>query len=308
METKAYRKDFSGLGWKMVISTVVIFAIQIGCQQLAILLKPEWAENYDIMFAVSMVPLYVIGYPVAFLLIKQKNTCSIEKRSMKTWQILLAFLMAYTLLVAGNLVGLGLTAGIGWIKGEPVTNALLEVVTGSNIWISAIYIVLLAPIYEEFLFRKLVCDRVVKYGQGTAVVVSGLVFGLFHLNFNQFFYAFLLGCFLAFIYVKTGRIKYTIILHMAINFVGSVIGGLVLSNLNMESPVSVGIYAIYCLCIYAVVIAGIILWIINKSKMKAAAGKVTIQKGNRFKTVVLNPGMLLYCVLCLAVMLVQAFM
>lgn len=308
METKEYKKDFSNLGWKMLISTILIFAIQIGCQQLAIVLKPEWAENYDIMFAVSMVPLYVIGYPITFLLLKQKNGQAIEKHTMKPWQVLLAFMMAYTLLIAGNLIGLGLTTGIGLIKGDSVTNALLEVVTGSNIWISAIYMVLLAPVYEEFLFRKLICDRTIKYGQGTAVIVSGLVFGLFHLNFNQFFYAFLLGGFLAFIYVKTGRIKYTIVLHMMINFVGSVVSGVLLAYIDMESPVGMVIYTIFSLFIYAVVIAGFVLWIINRSKINLTTGEVTLEKGKRFKTVIGNPGMLLYCVLCLAVMLVQAFM
>lgn len=308
METKEYKKDFSNLGWKMLISTILIFVIQVGCQQLAIVLKPEWAENYDIMFAVSMVPLYVIGYPITFLLLKQKNARTIEKHTMKPWQILLAFMMAYTLLVAGNLIGLGLTTGIGLIKGESVTNALLDVITGSNIWISAIYMVLLAPIYEEFLFRKLICDQTVKYGQGTAVIVSGLVFGLFHLNFNQFFYAFLLGIFLAFIYVKTGRIKYTIILHMMINFIGSVLSGILLAYLDMESPIGMCIYGVFSLFICAVVIAGIVLWIVNKPKIKVAAGEVVLEKGKRFKTVILNPGMLLFCILCLAVMFVQAFM
>lgn len=308
METKAYKQDFSRIGWKMLISTILIFVIQTGCQQLVIMLKPEWLENYDIMFAAGMVPLYVIGYPITFLIMKQKDVRRIEKHSMKPWQLFLAFMMAYTLLIAGNLAGLGMTAGISLIKGEPVTNALLNVITGSNIWISAIYIVLLAPIFEEILFRKLICDPIVKYGQGMAVIVSGLVFGLFHLNFNQFFYAFLLGCFLAFIYVKTGNIKYSIILHMMINFVGSVIGGLLLTEVDMESPIGMGIYGVYSLCIYAMVIGGIVLWAVNKSKIVLETGEVTIEKGNRFKTVVLNPGMLLYCILCLVIMVVQAFM
>lgn len=308
METKAYKKDFSRIGRKMIISTILILAIQIGCQQLVILLKPEWVENYDIMFAVGMVPLYVIGYPIVFLIMKQKDIRRIEKHSMKPWQILLAFMMAYSLLIAGNLLGIGVTAGIGLIKGEPVANELLNVITGSNIWISAIYMVLLAPVFEEILFRKLICDSMVKYGQGTAVIVSGFMFGLFHLNFNQFFYAFLLGCFFAYIYVKTGNIKYSIILHMMINFIGSVVGGLFLTKVDMESPIGMGIYAVYALFIYAVLIAGIVLWAVNKSKISLERGEVTIEKGSRFKTVVLNPGMLLYFILCLVIMLVQAFM
>ena len=67
-------------------------------------------------------------------------------------------------------------------------------------------------------------ERIVKYGELAAVLASGLFFGLFHGNLNQFSYAFLLGLFLGFIYVKTGKLGYTIGLHMAINFIGSSLG------------------------------------------------------------------------------------
>ena len=87
----------------------------------------------------------------------------------------------------GNIIGLALTTVIGLIKGEPVNNALLSVISDGNIWISAIYTVILAPVFEEILFRKLICDRVVQYGQRKAILISGLLFGLFHINFNQYF-------------------------------------------------------------------------------------------------------------------------
>lgn len=306
METKAYKKDFSRIGWRMLISTILITMIQTGSQALVLMLKPEWAANTDIMFAATMVPLYVIGFPLAFLLVRKKDAPVPERHSMKPWQIILAFMCAYGLLVVGNLVGLGLTTGIGLLKGNSVENPLLNVITGGNLWISAIYMVLLAPLFEEMLFRKLICDQTIRYGQGTAVVVSGIVFGLFHFNFNQFFYAFLIGCLFAFIYVKTGDIRYSVILHMMVNFVGSVLGGLMLTSIDMESPIGMAIYGIYGICIYAIAIAGIVLLLVNKSKLKVQAGEVTLAKGTRFRTVILNPGMLLYCILCLGVMIAQA--
>ena len=308
METTENKKEFSSIGLRIFIGTALIFAIQIGCQKLLVLLKPEWAENYDIMFAAGMVPLYVIGYPIALLLMRKKDGPVIEKHSMKPWQILLAFMSSYGLMIVGNLTGLVVTTGIGLIKGAPVQNVLLNAVTTGNIWISAIYIVLLAPFFEELLFRKLICDRTIKYGQGTAVIVSGLIFGLFHLNFNQFFYAFLLGCFFAYIYVRTGNVKYCIAIHMMVNFVGSLLGGLLLNNVDLQTPMGAMIFGLYGLCIYAIAIAGIILLLVNKSKITLKMGEIIIAKGQRFKTVILNPGMLLYIILCLAVMIVQALM
>lgn len=308
METKMQKKDFSSLGLRMIIGAVLITAVQLISQGAVLGNRPDWAGNINIVLAVTMIPLYVIGYPVTFLIMKKKDADRIEKHKMGIGQFILAFMMAYGLMIAGNIIGLMLTAGIGLIKGEPVTNALFNIVSEGNVWISAIYTVLLAPVFEEILFRKLICDRVIQYGQRTAVIISGLMFGLFHMNFNQFFYAAFLGGFFAFIYVKTGSLKYSIGLHMVINFMGSVVGGLLLQNVDMTQMTGMAIFGIYSICIYGIGIAGIVLFFVNWSRLKTAEGRSVIEKGNWFKTAILNPGMLLYCVAMIGVMIAQAFL
>lgn len=306
MDTKAYKKDFSSIGFRMLISTVIILVLQVGVLQIVLTLFPQWQDNFTIRLAVSMLPLYLLGFPIAFLLMRNHDVPAIEKHSMKPWQLVIAFLMLYGIMIIGNLIGLALTAGIGILKGAPVQNAMLNVITGTSLWVTSIFTVLCAPVYEEFLFRKLICDKVIKYGEGCAVVVSGLLFGLFHMNFNQFFYAFFLGCFLAFLYVKTGNLKYTILLHMALNFVGSVLGGIILT-LDQSDPFTLIINAVYSLCIFAIAISGIVLLIVKHHSFSLAPGEIVLEKGQRFKTVILNPGMILFCLVLFAIMIAQAF-
>lgn len=306
MNTKAYKKDFSGIGIRMLISTAVILLLQIGAQQLALSLFPQLQDNFTILLIVTMLPLYVLGFPFSFVLMRNRDIPAIEKHSMRPGQIAIAFLMAYGVLIIGNLIGLGLTAGIGLLKGTPVQNSLLNIITGGPLWLTAVFTVLCAPIYEELLFRKLICDKVLKYGEGCAVALSGLIFGLFHMNFNQFFYAFFLGCFFAFIYVKTGNLKYTILLHMMINFMGSVLGSIIL-NLDLTKPYAIIISAVYSLCVFAIAIAGIILLIVNRRALTLKPGEIVIEKGQRFKTIILNAGMILFCLISLTIMIVQAF-
>ncbi len=83
------------------------------------------------------------------------------------------------------------------------------------IWLLAI---IAAPIFEEIIFRKLVLDRVGRFGETPAVLCSALIFGLAHQNAGQFFLAFLLGILFARIYLRTGKIVYTMLLHFMINF------------------------------------------------------------------------------------------
>lgn len=303
---KAYKKDFSSIGIRMLISTVVILALQTGASALLLTIFPQWQGNFAISLTVTMLPLYLIGFPISFALIRDKNAPVIEKHSMTVGQFIIAFLMLYGIMIVGNLIGLAFTAGIGIIKGAPVQNAMVNLVTGGSLWVTAIFTVLCAPVFEELLFRKLICDRTVKYGEGVAVMVSGLLFGLFHMNFNQFFYAFFLGCFLAFLYVKTGTLKYTILLHMILNFFGSVLGAVVMT-LDQSNPLMLIIMSVYSLFICGIVIAGIVLLIVMRRKMTLNPGEIVIEKGQRFKTVILNVGMLLFCIVLFAIMIVQAF-
>ena len=74
-----YRKDFSGLGFRMACSAVLILAIQTAGQYIVAAINPDWAENMDIMLAATMVPLYVLGYPLAFLILRSKEKLVIEK-------------------------------------------------------------------------------------------------------------------------------------------------------------------------------------------------------------------------------------
>lgn len=191
MDVRTYKCFFSGVGFRMIACSIVINAMQIVFRVLLIRAGVNIQRDYNIEFAAAMIPTYLIGYPVSYLIIGDGNDKrAIEKRRMKPAHFFIAFMMGYALMMIGNIIGLIVTYGIGVIKGEPVNNALQDIVMDSNIWIISIYTVLLAPILEELLFRKVLCDRIVKYGQGITILLSGLMFGLFHGNFNQFFYAF----------------------------------------------------------------------------------------------------------------------
>lgn len=305
MHTNTYKKDFSNIGIRMLISTAVIFLIQTYVQKFALTLFPQWQDDITLLLVVSMVPLYLIGFPFSFVLMRNKDVPSVEKHPMTAGQLVVSFLICYGIMIVGNLIGLGLTAGIGLLKGSPVQNALLNVITGGSLWVTAIFTVLCAPVFEELLFRKLICDKVVKYGEGITVMLSGLIFGLFHMNFNQFFYAFFLGCFFAFLYVKTGCLKYTILLHMAINFWGTVLGSIILS-LDQTKPYALIITVVYSLCVYGMAITGIVLLIRKRRSLTCQPGEIVIEKGQRFKTMILNVGMSLFCLAMLTVMIVQA--
>ena len=310
MDIKAYKKDISGLGFRMLACALIIYGVQIIAQVLLMKINEEWAGDINILLAVTMISQYVIGFPIAFLIMGDGvDMRAIEKRKMKPGHFFVSFAMGYTLMIAGNIIGLIATYLIGLLKGGAVFNSLDTIVGETNIWITSIYTVLCAPVFEEFLFRKMICNRVIKYGQGMAIMLSGLMFGLFHGNYNQFFYAFFIGCFFAFIYVKTGKIQYTIGLHMIVNFIGSVGSGLFLQYVDLEhlTGLTLIIVAFYVIVVYGIAIAGFVLLLVNLSKLKVDEGVIRIDKDRRSEVMIVNVGMILYGLFFIIMMDYQAF-
>ena len=81
------------------------------------------------------------------------------------------------------------------------------------------YVCILGPIMEEVIFRGFILKSMQKYGNLTAIIVSSILFSMFHLNLVQFVPPILIGFVLAFITIKSRSIVPSIIAHMFNNTV-----------------------------------------------------------------------------------------
>lgn len=321
-EMKDVKKQFSKIGLVLFLGTLIIYGIQILSYTIAGKV-PVIAENGSLSFLVGMLPMYIIAFPVIFLMFKKIPVqISGEKKKMPIHHLLAAFLISYAGTYICNIIGNIIASIVGVIKQSPVENVMLNVTSNINPAVNFFIIVICAPIMEELLFRKSIIDRTAKYGEGISIVFSGLLFGLFHGNLVQFSYAFWIGVFFGFIYIKTKNIVYPVILHMIINFLGSFIGAFIIevSGLNlinaeaseaelmavmMDNIVGLAILFLYMICIIGFVIAGIIIFLVNKKKFKLTAGEVTIEKGQKIKTIIFNLGVILYSIFWLVQIILQ---
>lgn len=83
----------------------------------------------------------------------------------------------------------------------------------------AFCICIVAPIAEEYIFRNLLLKPLRAYNDLSAALITGIVFGLYHGNFDQFAYAAILGTFYSIIAVRYNSIVPTVILHAANNII-----------------------------------------------------------------------------------------
>lgn len=77
---------------------------------------------------------------------------------------------------------------------------------------------IVSPFAEEVIFRGLIFNRMKRdYSVKAAILLSALMFGIYHGNSVQGLYGFLIGCLIAYIYERFGNLLYAILFHGAAN-------------------------------------------------------------------------------------------
>lgn len=294
-------------------------ALTSGLQALFLLLpeylsssiEPFWRSSWY-TWLMTFVPLYVIGIPVGIWIMKKVPCDHREPITLGGKNFFLFMLMCFPIMYGGNLIGTLLSS---LLSGGNATNGLFSYAFDDNP-LKIVVMVILAPLLEEYLFRKQLIDRTARYGEKTAILFSALAFGLFHMNLYQFFYAFGLGLLFGYVYLRTRRLRYSVIMHMVINGLSSVIVPLLLSKVGTDTfvqmaagqydeaaliailPDMVG-FILYAVVILGLSVAGLVVLIVKAPKLVYLPSSEEIPKRERFKAVYCNIGVILFIIFCL---------
>lgn len=218
------KKTFGIIGWGFFAFAIVSVLMQgVSAAIINIISKNNINSlPLSVTFLITFVPMYVIALPLLLFIIRKLPKFKIAPTSIPLIELIKYFCMCITIMYIGNLVGTGLSYIISSIFGKTPNNNLADLIGKADLFNTMLFMVILGPIMEEIVFRKILIDRTVDFGERNAMFLSALMFGLFHMNLFQFFYAFGIGLIFSFIYIKTKKIIYTIIFHVTINFLGSV--------------------------------------------------------------------------------------
>ena len=101
----------------------------------------------------------------------------------------------------------------------------LDEIFGQNLFMDVLVFALLAPIFEEILFRGVVQKRLGKMiNIHVAVFLQAVIFGAVHMNLLQGSYAFVLGVFMGYVYYFFDSIWYVIAIHVSFNATSTLLG------------------------------------------------------------------------------------
>lgn len=311
-EKAGAQKDYS---WCM-FCVFVLLAVGTALQFLGLrgvgkfwpeLLETEWG-----IWVFGFAPLHLIAFPACLLLMRRTPQRAIAGGGMKKREILLTLPPALFLMYGGNFVGTYLDLALRRLTGIGTgsVNAVAGLAMQDSMFWKILVMVIMAPLMEELVFRKALIGRLHVYGQRTAVLLSAAAFGLFHGNVPQIVYAFLLGLVLGYVYVRTGKIQLTILLHMIINFLGSIVAPALLELVDMDAVTAmeasdltslsrlaeIGLLPLllWFVFIFLMSAAGAILLILYWKRIDFAPERYELTGKDAWKAACLNPGTLVF--------------
>ena len=297
----------------MLVSQVAALVIQLIVRRVSPgALAAPWFQ-----WTVTIISLYVVAALPAYFILRTVPAEPPVRRRMSVKTILIFLSMAFALLIAGSLTGQGVNNIIGALFGKQ-ESGITDAMNNSTLWLSCVYSLIIAPFFEELFFRKFLVDRLRFLGDWAVILLSGITFVLFHGNIEQFFYAALLGMLLALIYVKTGNILYTMLIHSVVNLFGGVLPTIVdrflpfdlagastsaeLMEIFYAHPAAFTLRLLVAYLPYIFALVGLVFFCLNYRRMTRDMTPCPLPRGGRAAPLIGNVGSILYLVVCIGSM------
>ncbi len=182
-----------------------------------------------------------------------------------------------------------------------------------------------APIFEELLFRGTILRSMEAGGEFAAALLCGILFGLWHTNFDQTIYTGVMGFCAAVLYLRTRTLIAPFLLHFFMNTIGS-FQSLFISDFDpyemmqltdeealefmMEHIGSFGVLLLSSLLVMGLTGLGLILLIIelvqHKQLFRFDKGDSALPTGKKIVHCLTSPLMLLACIALLTMTVLRA--
>ncbi|MFR0578402.1 type II CAAX prenyl endopeptidase Rce1 family protein [Bifidobacterium thermophilum] len=309
--TQAAKHDYSIIGWALIL-IIGVWLVGASLVTVGVALSHN-GENIStgLLLLLSNLPLYAIAMPLSLLVFRNVPRLATKRFDMSPGTFIKLFVAIVPIMYIGAIIGNLVSAPFSGDDQDTLESALANTDYFSLFLLTCVC----APIFEEWIFRKEIIDRTRKYGEKTAIVVSALCFGLFHGNVRQFFYAFGLGLIFGYMYVRTSKLWYSMLMHALVNLNGGVISIWVTSQIDdkalmrameqsndaamrevqrqMGGLIIVGVYVLIMLALF---IAGIVILVRNRKRFVFFDAPEQLEQGTGVKTALGNPGMIVFLV------------
>lgn len=168
----------------------------------------------DIMLLQFLVEVLMVLPAVFYLLGRQqplKKSFGLTMPGWKEWLLLLP------LAVCVDKIAEFINVLSQLVTPNVVSNHMIPLIMEYPFPVAFFVIAITPAVCEELIYRGVLYRNYRKSGVVVGVLLSGFLFGIMHMNLNQFSYAFVLGILLALANEITGSVLPSVFLHLYIN-------------------------------------------------------------------------------------------
>lgn len=188
---------------------MIVFYI-MGCFFFIPLIPDKYYTNYlGIVLGQSLILIPLIVYLIAT---KGAPLKELKFRRIGVLNTILLIVFTYCLVPVVTFINL--------ITMMFTTNEVagqLDSMSNNRFWFNIFMTALLPAVMEELVFRGVIYSGYRNSTIKRAMLTSALVFGLFHMNINQFCYAFFMGMVFVLVREATGSMHSSMIMHFIFN-------------------------------------------------------------------------------------------
>ena len=166
--------------------------LALGAQALA----PAWAASPVFLWLSKVLAGYGVGFPLAVWWLLRRPDPLPERAALHPGRLLRDAVALVGVCYAANALTLLLTGGGQAASAVPEEPAALL----------AVRVCVLAPLAEEFVFRRLLLERLRPLGERFALAVTAVCFAVFHGSAGQLLYALAAGLVLGTAALRTGHV------------------------------------------------------------------------------------------------------
>ena len=284
---------FSRLGWALFLQLAVVILVQRVAANVAAAVAPALLVHPVLLWGLSVFSVYGAGFLALWLVLRGAPAPRpAEHYPLPPGRFFRAWVICLGATYLTNFMTLSLMDVIGLLRGAPVENPVDQIAAYPPI-LNALLGCVIAPVAEEFIFRRLLLDRLRPYGPRFAMAASALCFALFHGNLSQFFYAFAIGLVLGWVALRTGGIWQPMLLHAMVNAVSTIL-------LPLAEPLGNLGDALLSLLVLGSIVLGAVFLTELRQELALPAGTPPLSPRWTWRVFFESPGVVCFLLLALA--------
>ena len=253
----------------------LVFLATVLCYILASLFLSNVGSKLNIgTITRIIISQLVLGLPMLVYLFSTKEpireTLRLNKVKVGTFFLMILFALLMVPLM-------GFLNGLSMLFTENTISQTMASMSNQYPYLLSILVLAFIPcVMEEMVYRGVFFNEYRKINRRFGILLSGLLFGLMHMNLNQFIYAFVMGMIFAIAVEVTNSLLASMVMHFTFNALSTTLIYLLgllnklmgnqipqvndtLSTLN--SPAGYAVIAFYgVLAIFGLVLGGLVLY------------------------------------------------